>query len=78
MEKIRIDINEVMALQSRQQYINSLDIEQIQWVNGEEKIELAPRLIETFRKSRLSNTDLIDFGYFLQKEIPSFEEEGEG
>lgn len=56
---MKIDVNEVIRLHNRLAEINRLPLEQIEWMDGDKKIEVAPDAIADFQFIGLCNVDFV-------------------
>lgn len=56
---MKIDINEVTRLHNRLAEINRLPLEQIEWMDGDKKIEVTPEAVADFKFIGLCNEDFV-------------------
>ena len=63
---MRIDVNEVKRLKERLREINALSLDQIEWYDGDTKVEVPPNWVEDWRFTGLNNADFIDTGAYLE------------
>jgi hypothetical protein len=76
MVKIKIDVNEVLALRKRMDEINSIELKDIIWMDGEKEISIPPERIERWRFVGLNNTCFVEMG--LHDNGEEFDKEFEG
>ena len=55
MSRVRIDIEEIMALQQRRKEINALELDTIDFYKNGEKVAVAPEDVEEWKYIGLSN-----------------------
>lgn len=60
MERVRIDIEEVQALQKRRREINALKLESIDFYKDGKKVDVPKYDIEEWKYTGLSNIDFMD------------------
>lgn len=71
---MKVDINEVMRIQSRRREINSVPLADIEWTDGDKPVQIDPAIIQEFAFTGLSNVDFIDTGICLKRSL-SFKED---
>jgi hypothetical protein len=65
---IKIDINEVLALDKRYDEINHIQFDKIIWMDGDKELEVRNVDRNTFMFCGLNNTDFISRGFYLGTE----------
>jgi len=60
-KKVRIDFEEMRAMQKRKSKINKLEFEDIEWYENGVKVELPEALTENWRFCGLSNTSFVEY-----------------
>jgi hypothetical protein len=60
--KVRIDIEEIEALQKRRREINALDLKDIEFFRNGEKVEVSYSAIREWDFVGLSNIDFVEMG----------------
>ena len=69
MNKVQVSLREVEELQSRRREINSLPIEQIEWLRDDGSVvEVAPETLEEWRFTGLTNLCFIETGFYKYPE----------
>lgn len=58
---MKINIEEILDAQSTRNQINRLDIKEIEWYLGGEKVIISDETLEEWRFTGLSNTDFVNF-----------------
>jgi hypothetical protein len=71
---MKVDINYVKYLREELGKINRLDIGDIEWYNGEEKIEVDPKHLKHWRFVGLNNTDFATMEFWKEPVDQEFDE----
>lgn len=61
-----VNVEEVRALKARLREINRVPIEQIEWHEGGQKLELDPDLVADWSFMGMNNADFIDTEYYKE------------
>ena len=65
MSKVKVSLKEVEEMQRRRREINSLPIEQIEWVNDDGSVvEVTPETLEEWRFIGMTNLCFIETGFY--------------
>ena len=64
---VKVDIENIDDLNARRKLFNSLDLRDCEFYEKGVKVEIPPEIIEKWRFMGLSNTDFIEFRYWLQQ-----------
>jgi predicted ATP-grasp superfamily ATP-dependent carboligase len=68
VSKIKIDIREILQISERRRQINRLNLEDIEFYDGDKKLDIDKKIVEEFEFIGLNNVDFITTDYYLRKE----------
>lgn len=58
---MKLNIEDILAAQTRRNQINKMDIKDIEWYLDGEKVTVSDETLEEWRFTGLSNTDFVNF-----------------
>ncbi len=64
-EKIRIDVNEIKRIEERRREINSIPLENIEWVDGDMPVNIPAKHVEDWKFIGLSNCCFAETEFYL-------------
>ena len=60
-EKIKIDVNEIKHIKDRLAEINKIDLQNIQWMDGNKPIHMSEKFINDWKFIGLGNSNIPDY-----------------
>ncbi len=66
-EKVRVDVEEVLKLKARLREINKIPLQDVQWYENGQALDIPQEVVEDFRFTGLSNGCFIDCEAYKQK-----------